>query len=522
MIFKKILLSFLILFVAIFISFAFAQEEGSLIEGKSVENLAPAAEGLSAKMSLELRDMDIIDTLKFIALKGNINIIANKEITGKVNLFLKNVTIKEALEMVLAANNLAYEKRGEIFYVMPESEYKQLHGQNFQDTKQVKVFKLKYAKPESIFKALEVLKSEMGKVVIDEESGMVIVTDTVEKLVEIEKVVLGMDQPLLTKTFSLQYAKADEVKNILVNRLDNKKTGSINVDSKNNQVIITAFSQRMKEAEDLIVSLDKKTKQVLLEAKVIKVILKDNFDMGVDWDKVWLEASKHGLNFASNFSLPTTITDYFKVGVGNDSVTGHNYSGIVKILQEFGETRNLSSPSIAVIDGQEAKIHVGRTEAYVTTTLSTGSTTSATAAQVTFLDVGVQLVVTPTINDQGFVTMKIKPEISNVDSNLSYQIAADVTNSVPLVARTSAETTVMVKDGRTIVIGGLRKDEKIKTVDKMPFLGDIPILGVAFRKTSDDLEKTEIVVFITPKIIGGDIDAQDIKLQPKGLRGYDK
>lgn len=521
MIFKKILLSVFILFAVIFVSLALAQE-GTLIEGKSVENLAPAADGLLAKMSLELRDMDIIDTLKFIALKGNINIIANKEITGKVNLFLKNVTIKEALEMVLAANNLAYEKRGEIFYVMPASEYKLLHGQNFQDTKLVKVFNLKYAKPDSIFKALEVLKSDMGKVVIDEESGTVIVTDTAEKLVEIEKVVLNMDQPLVTKAFSLQYAKAEDVKNILISRLDNKKTGSISVDSKNNQIIISAFSERMKEAEALIKNLDKKTKQVLLEAKVIKVILKDGFDMGVDWDKVWLEASKHGLNFASNFSLPTTITDYFKVGVGNDTVTGHNYSGIVKILQEYGETRNLSSPSIAVIDGQEAKIHVGRTEAYVTTTLSTGSTTSATAAQVTFLDVGVQLVVTPTINDMGFVTMKIKPEISNVDENLSYQIAADVTNFVPLVARTSAETTVMVKDGRTIVIGGLRKDEKIKTVDKFPFLGDLPLIGAAFRRTSDDLEKTEVVVFITPRIIAGDVDAQDIKLQPKGLRGYDK
>jgi len=192
----------------------------------------------------------------------------------------------------------------------------------------------------------------------------------------------------------------------------------------------------------------------------------------------------------------------------------------VKALQEFGETRNLSSPSIAVINGEEAKIHIGRTEAYVTTTLATGSTTSSTAAQVTFLDVGVQLIVTPIINDDGFITMKIKPEVSSVDDHLTYQIAADVNNSVPLIARTTAETTVMVKDGNTIIIGGMRKDEKIKTVDKFPVLGDIPVLGMAFRKNSEQLEKDEIVVFITPRIISGEKNEVDEALQPKDIKGY--
>jgi len=89
------------------------------------------------------------------------------------------------------------------------------------------------------------------------------------------------------------------------------------------------------------------------------------------------------------------------------------------------------------------------------------------------------------------------------------------------VATTTAETTVMVKDGRTVIIGGLRKDEKIKTVDKLPFLGDLPWIGAAFRKTSDDLEKQEIVLFLTPHIISGDKDVVDEKMKPKEIRGYE-
>ena len=117
--------------------------------------------------------------------------------------------------------------------------------------------------------------------------------------------------------------------------------------------------------------------------------------------------------------------------------------------------------------------------------------------------------------------MKIKPEVSSVDDSLSYQIAADVTNTVPLISRTTAETTVMVKDGTTVIIGGLRKDEKLKTVDKFPVLGDIPYLGAAFRKTNEDLEKTEIVVFITPHVISGDRNLVDDARKPKGVKGYD-
>ncbi len=489
---------------------------------------ATVEEGLNQRMALDLRDLDIVDTLKFLAMKGGINIIAGKDVSGRVSLFLKNVTVKDALDIILLANNLAYEKRGDILYVMSEPEYKLAHGANFKDTRKVKIFNLKYAKPDSVFKALDTLKSEIGKIIVDEESGTVVIMDTPEKIVEMERVIADLDGVSSTKTFSLQYAKAEEIQPILSSRLDAKKTGIVSLDKRDNQIIITAFPERMKEAEEIIKGMDKKTKQVLLEAKILKVVLSDKFAMGVDWSKVLSGISKGSVTLAETYPFPISSTlfpsvssNFFKIAGGAATGGAGNYSVILKALQEFGETRNLSSPSIAVTNGQEAKITVGTSQAYVTTTIATGSTTSSTAAQVTFLDVGVVLTVTPTINDEGFVTMKIKPEVSSVDSTLTYKIAADVDNTVPIVARTTAETNVMVKDGTTIIIGGLRKDEKIKTVVKMPLLGDIPFLGALFRKTQDSLEKDEIVVFITPHIISGDVPAADTTAKPKDTRGYE-
>ncbi len=491
----------------------------------ATENVSSVtAEGLDQRIALDLRDMDVVDALKFLAMKAGINIIAGKDVSGRVSLFLKGVTTQDALSIILQANNLAYEKRGDLLYVMTDKEYKSIHGSEFNDIRKVKIINLKFAKPESVFKAVDVLKSDIGKVLVDEETGAVILMDTPDKIAEMELAIANLDRVTETKTFTLKYAKALDVEQILAKRLDAKKTGTVSVDTRNDALIVTAFSDRMKEIEELVKGLDKKTKQVLIEAKILKVILSDDFSMGINWSKVWEEAKLKGLNFTGSYGLSPAPTDFFRIGVGDDVDSGHGYSAIINIIKEYGETRNLSSPSIAVVNGQEAKMLVGTTQAYVTTTVATGGTTATTAAQVTFLDVGVQLTLTPNINDDGYVTMKIKPEVSSVDGTLSYQIAPSVNNEVPLVAKTTAETTIMIRDGRTIVIGGLRKDETVKRENKLPVLADIPLLGHAFKKTVNTSEKSEIVVFITPRIMSGDEDilnTASIGPKPKGTRSYE-
>ena len=173
---------------------------------------------------------------------------------------------------------------------------------------------------------------------------------------------------------------------------------------------------------------------------------------------------------------------------------------LVKYLQTEGNTQILSNPKLAVINNREAKIHVGERQAYITTTTTTGQSTSTISEEVTFIDVGIQLAVTPTINDDGYVTMNIKPEISSVVSELITPSG----NRIPIIDTSMAETTVMVKDGVTIVIGGLRKDEKTDNSEGVPYLSKIPILGFLFRSGTKKTERTELLILITPHIVTGD------------------
>jgi Flp pilus assembly secretin CpaC len=163
------------------------------------------------------------------------------------------------------------------------------------------------------------------------------------------------------------------------------------------------------------------------------------------------------------------------------------------------------------INNQEAKILVGTKEVYLTETVSqpgTGSTVTAT--QVNFVDVGVQLYVTPTINEEGFITMKIRPVISSAEYR---EIKSeDKVSEVPIVSTSEAETQVLVKDGVTIMIAGLKKDKKEKEVKKIPVFGDIPLLGYLFRSTKDVVTKTELVIFLTPHIVSGDRPVEYVSL----------
>ena len=121
---------------------------------------------------------------------------------------------------------------------------------------------------------------------------------------------------------------------------------------------------------------------------------------------------------------------------------------------------------------------------------------------MSFIDVGVKLHVTPTIHDDGYITMKIKPEISNEEPTL-YPVPGS--GSIPIVDTVEVQTTVRVKDGVTIIIGGLMKDELSNTKTKVPVLGDLPFIGKAFNTEDRNMQKTEIVIFLTPHIINGDV-----------------
>ncbi|MDD5423553.1 MAG: TonB C-terminal domain-containing protein [Candidatus Omnitrophica bacterium] len=312
-----------------------------------------------------------------------------------------------------------------------------------------------------------------------------------------------IDSPTVTKIFELRYAKAADMKTKISDTMT-KGAGTVQIDERTNKIMVTDLTRKMGEIEEMVIAFDDKLQQVLIESKIVQITLDDKYKLGVDWQSVLNKLTKE-INVANTFELATAATGMnpglqIMVGALN---SGQEYAMMIQALKEVGDANLLSSPRITALNNQEAKILIGTSQPYATNTVTQGTSTSTTATNLSFIDVGVKLYVTPTINKDGFVTMKIKPEVSSKSGDYTYGSPATL---VPVVSTTQAETSVTVKDGTTIVIAGLIKDERTNTVNKVPIIGDIPLIGLMFKKTDKEVKKQELVIFLTPHIITGEYD----------------
>jgi MSHA type pilus biogenesis protein MshL len=445
---------------------------------------------------LDLRNMDIIDVLKLISQKSGLNIVAGQNVQGKVTVFLKNVEVHEALKILVEANGWAYVQEEQIIHIMTDKEYEMKFGRRFGQILITRIIPLSFAKTANIVTVLNQMKSASGKVVADQNSGTLILTEEAHTLDMMEEVIRRIDVPVTTKVIVLNHAKPEDVSQKISEMLT-PALGNIKFDDRTSRIIISDTAEKITAIEKVIEAFDQRAREVLIEAKIIQVTLSDEQKLGVDWEA--MVNDYHSLHLMGNFDILNAADKSGKLSIG--TLASDDYTVLVEALEEVGHTEILSSPRIMAVHNEEARILVGSTEPYVTTTVTTpASGPTTTAESVTFVEVGVKLYVTPTIHEDDFITMKIKPEVSSVTSNLT----TSNNNTIPIIETSEAETTVIVKDKAAIVIGGLIKDEKITITKKVPLLGDIPLLGLAFRSKSDLTRKTEIVIFLTPRITAGD------------------
>ncbi|MDD5454125.1 MAG: secretin N-terminal domain-containing protein [Candidatus Ratteibacteria bacterium] len=501
-------------------------------------------DGMAKEISLNFRNIDVIEALQYLANEGGFNIAFTKGVSGRVTLKADKVTIKDAFDIILLTSNLAYEKRGSIYNIMSDKEYQELYGKKFADVRKMKVLRLKYAIPEKAFGLLDVLKSDVGRVLVDEETGTIMVMDTPEKLEQMQEALSSIEERGVVEVFNLQYANAKEIEEHLKTQLSDKKVGSIKADERNNQIIVQTLPERMEEIRQLISSLDQKTKEVLIEAKVIRVSFADDSNIGLKWEFLFEQMTEHGLDFIGSHTYDTvyrtgqtTIANYPKIeseanlpSAAKESILGKVYFGsigqdsfeaLMTFLSTIIDAKLLASPRIAVVNNQEAKIHVGRKEVYLETTSTQSESTTTIVETPKWVDTGVLLSVTPKINDEGYITMNIKPEITSI----AQWYISPTGRQYPVTEVSTAETKVMVKDGTTIIIGGLRRKEDVKTIEKVPFLGDIWVLGKLFRSEVTTQMQSELIVFITPYIISGEelikTDDHEFREPTPSYREYD-
>lgn len=435
-------------------------------------------------ITLDVKDMEIADVLRMVADQSELNIIASKNVKGLVSINLEAVPVETALDAILKVNNCGYVKEGLIIqvYTYPELSQKE------QFTRlQTRVFRLENVKAADLKTSISSLKSTRGTIEAESKTNSIVVNDTGEVIGVIEKAIKEMDKKLETRLYKLNYASISEIQKSLQSIIPAAE-GEVLVDERTNTLAITAPPLLLNKVSALIDSWDKRIPQVLIEARIIQMTLDHNKFLGVEWQ--YQNPDRHTLTIgAKSLPIPTGVTyiDAFKIGVlGSD-----DYQVAIRALERSSDVELISNPRIVTLDGTEAKILIGSSEPYEV--FHYNQFGNVESKEIKFVEVGIKLVVTPKIAQDGFITMNIHPEISSPRTGT-------VTNALA-VDTTEATTVMMVKDGNTVVLGGLIKDNKETHIAKIPLLGDIPVIKHIFRNKYYTTNKKEIVIFITPRII---------------------
>jgi len=537
--FKKsaVLITVLSLVFQPFVSFAENEPGSDVMDQAQLVQDAAAKPALAQKITMDLKGVDILDVLKILSKRTGLNIVAGKNVGGNVTLYLQNVDVWSALKKILETADLAYVEEDGIIRVMTDKDYETLFGKPFRDYRKAHVFNLKNAKASELGEIVNQLKSNIGRVIIDERSNSIIAFDTQLVLDDMGKTLSEMDTPTDSKVFTLRYALAEDLEPKLKSVV-NPVTGSLEIDKRSNKIYVRDLADRVKQVAAIVKEFDAQPLQVLIDAKVIEVVLNDQSRFGVDWNAILERTPKNPYKFSS----PLTVTNPSSGPLANvtfATLTGDkigdanqdDFNFVLSALDGVGKTNTLSSPRLTVMNNQEAKLAVATREPFVSQTVVQGANTASTADNVQFVDVGVTLTVKPTIAADNNVMMKIKPAVSSAGTPLELQGVASGSNTtfvrtrVPVVTTQEVETMVIVKSGTTIVMGGLIQDKTDKSFRKIPVLGDIPFFGAPFRNKSEDAKKTELVIFITPHILkpNTSTDEQERFLNGKGeLLDFDK
>jgi general secretion pathway protein D len=266
-------------------------------------------------------------------------------------------------------------------------------------------------------------------------------------------------------------------------------------------------------------------RQVLIEMTIVEVELSDRFQAGVDWQRLsdGAGAGSNGISIEADLLGANLSTSPFvSLGFNSMDTDGSGISAGVRLLQQFGDTKVLSSPKIMALNNQTALLKVVNEEVFFTIELDIRDATVNIPERRTFtseihtVPVGLVLSVTPQISDRGYVSLHIRPTISRITGfavDPAPRLAdAEFDNLIPEIQVREIETLLQVLDGRTIVLGGLMQNEIVKQEDGIPGLSRIPKIGGLFSYTNDELVKTELVIFLRPTIVTG-------AESPPGTRG---
>ena len=412
------------------------------------------------KISLDFQDADINDILRLIAEVGKVNIIAGGDVQGKITTRMTDVPWDQALDVILKINGLAQERSGNIIRVAPLEK--------FTNERQ------------------ERLKAQITEV---------------------------QAEPLVTRIVPANYAAAKDLRPNLEKLLS--KRGTMIIDARTNTMIITDTQGSLDAVLALIEKLDRPTPQVMIEARIVESSRNFLRELGVQLGLAYSQITdktfpnridvRGGVPAATNtggLSPPTAPANFLldlpaAVALGQGGAIGFSLASIggaildaqLSALESSGRGKIISSPKIATLDNTEAQIQSGRKIPV--------ATVSAEGTKTEFVDANITLKVTPHVTPNEFIGMKITATKNEAD--FTQQV-----NGIPTITTREANTDMLVKDGDTVVIGGLYRRTIQSSRAGIPGLSSIPIIGYLFRKERQQDDSDELLIFLTPRIIRQD------------------
>lgn len=486
---------------------------------KEVEINSP----LDRKVSIRVANVPIAAFLNSITTQAKINFIMSEEFANKkVTASLTRVTVREALDTLLRVHGLAYQRIGK------SDSYVVTKRSNDAPDTITKIYTLSYISLQGVGSAQSELNSIMPRDVTTGGSSM-----NFGGSYGSSSSYGGYDSNGMTNNLRMgggdSYATGSTITGIVGSMLS--PVGKIAVDPRTNKLIITDVPEVFPQVENILAELDIKPPQILIEAQIVEVSKTSGLSLGFEyggsdgtmasitapsreitseffhgktkdgtgklhgWDWIWpssKDTDSGGTPNSSSSSSSSSDTDSgSKAGVLNLSA----FNIVLKALLTRGEAKYLGKPKVVTLNNKTATITTS-TDATVGRTQTDSGSTTATATTTISAErkrVGLTLQVTPQVNREGYVTLYVQPTYSDVVAS-GFDFALDTTTR-------AASTLVRVKNGQTVVIGGLLTSRETDQTRKVPLLGEIPVLGWLFTSRSKSKSTTDLVIFITPTIL---------------------
>ncbi|NCB47041.1 type II secretion system protein GspD [bacterium] len=470
--------------------------------------------------SLDFRETSVADALRSLAQIININLMLDSNISGQVTVMFTDVTIEEAFNTILTSFKLGFEWKGNILRIFNINEAPLL----------TKIFPIQHTNATELEPTVkELLTQGRGTCKIDSRTNSLIISDTAAKLAEIKHLLPQLDvtessveissRPL-TEVFYLNYADASSLKapiEMLSSAVKIQEFSSTQASQaaaggdssgRMDMMIITDTQNNLNRMRELIEKLDVPPVQVTIDAHIYEIDKNKEAQLGVNWQKAIPVNGGQGNIFDVNISPMGSEaggTGVFRFG----SINVNQFTALLSMLNASTFAKVLSNPVITTLNNRQARITVGQAISYISASqvnAETGNVTN-TVGQV---NANITLDVTPSVTGNDEVFMDIKPEITSV---LGYSTLGG--NSTPNLSTRNAETQVICRNNHTIVIGGMIKTDVNETINKVPFFGNLPGIGKFFQSKTNRETRSELIIFITPRIVRSNVSTLDRKPTPR-------